>query len=366
VTSPDIATRSRRRGRTFKTATTVAVVAALGAAAFVALGNRSGADTPSAGGALPPATAEVTRQTLHETLDADGELGYGPTLTATSRRRGTVTWLPDSGAVVSRGRPLYRIDNEPAVLMYGSVPAYRAMSPGLDGPDVAQLEDNLRDLGYDGFTVDDEYTSATADAVAEWQEDRGLPETGVVDVGQVVFAAGQVRVDSLEAEAGQAAAPGARLLTYTGTTKVVTVDLEVEDRPVAKVGATVAVELPGGKDTKGKVTEVATVIEPGSGSGEDAEPTTRLEALVALSDQRVADGLGEAAVDVTLTASERKNVLTVPVAALVALDEGGFGVEVVDGRTTRHLPVETGLFAGGRVEISGAGVTEGLTVGMPA
>ncbi len=44
----------------------------------------------------------------------------------------------------------------------------------------------------------------------------------------------------------------------------------------------------------------------------------------------------------------------------------GFGVEVVEGDATRHVPVTTGLFAGGRVEISGDGLTEGMTVGMPA
>ena len=58
-------------------------------------------------------------------------------------------------------------------------------------------------------------------------------------------------------------------------------------------------------------------------------------------------------------------MLTVPVAALVALAEGGYGVEVVDGRRTRYVAVETGLFAGGRVEVTGDGLAEGMTVGMP-
>lgn len=341
----------------------VAAVAAAGGAIFVARTVAPDDGTGPAAAARPPATAEVTRQTLNETLDVDGELGYGPTRTAASRKPGTVTWLPASGAEVSRGRPLHRIDNTPSVLMYGSVPAYRAMSPGLDGPDVAQLEKNLRVLGYTGFTADDEYTSATADAVERWQDDLGLPETGVVGLGQVVFASGAIRVESLETEEGQAVAPGQRLFTYTGTTKVVTVDLDVEDRAVARVGAAASITLPGGRQTSGRITEVATVIEPGS--GQDAEPTTKIEAVLALGDQKLAAGLGEAAVDVTFTASKRSNVLTVPVAALVALDEGGFGVEAVDGTSTRRVPVRTGLFAGGRVEISGDSVTEGLTVGMP-
>ena len=86
---------------------------------------------------------------------------------------------------------------------------------------------------------------------------------------------------------------------------------------------------------------------------------------IALGNQKAVAAYALASVDVTFTAAERKNVLTVPVAALLALQEGGFGVEVADGATTRYVPVKTGLFAGGRVEISGAGVTEGLRVGVP-
>ena len=37
-----------------------------------------------------------------------------------------------------------------------------------------------------------------------------------------------------------------------------------------------------------------------------------------------------------------------------------------DGRAaTRILPVQTGLFASGRVEVSGNGLADGMTVGMP-
>jgi multidrug efflux system membrane fusion protein len=44
---------------------------------------------------------------------------------------------------------------------------------------------------------------------------------------------------------------------------------------------------------------------------------------------------------------------------------GGFAVQVVDGGTTRQVPVRTGLFADGRVEITGDGLAEGMTVGVP-
>jgi hypothetical protein len=87
--------------------------------------------------------------------------------------------------------------------------------------------------------------------------------------------------------------------------------------------------------------------------------------VVTLDDQKAARAYALASVDVTFTAAERKDVLTVPVAALLALHEGGFGVEVVDAATSRYVPVRTGLFSSGWVEISGDAITAGTTVGVP-
>lgn len=308
-------------------------------------------------------TAKVTKQTLKDTETADGELAYGTTTTATNRTAGTLTWLPDSGQQVSRGRTLYQVNNLPTTLMYGALPAYRRLAEDSEGPDVLQLEQNLKALGYEGFTVDDEYTSATAEAVEEWQEDRGLDETGVVELGQVVFAPAAVRVDSLEAAVSDSVAPGQKLLSYTGTTKAVTVELEAADQRLAKKNAVVSVTLPDNVTVAGKVSEVSTIIVPAA--SQDQDPETKVEVIIALSNQKVVAPYALAAVDVTFTAAERKNVLTVPVAALLALQEGGFGVEVAAGTTTRYLPVKTGLFAGGRVEVSGTGITAGLAVGVP-
>lgn len=357
----EVSGRRKRRGRIVAL---LAVVVVAGAA-LVAAGNTgllTGGAPPSAAAALPPATTRIAKETLEDTLDADGELGYGPATTAVSRKPGTVTWLPDSGDQITRGKPLYKIDNDPVVLMYGGTPAYRDLRTGTEGRDVRALERNLRKLGYTGFTVDDEYTWATAEAVKEWQDDRGLPETGVVELGRVVFADGKVRVDTLDTQVGQPAAPGQKVLSHTGTAKVVTVRLDAEDQRLAKPGARVSVTLPDGRDVTGKITEVATVIEPGEGN---QEPDTKVEALVAISAKarKATAGLDQAAVDVTFTAARRENVLTVPIVSLVALREGGFGVEVVEGATTRYVAVEAGLFSGGRVEISGEGLAEGMTVG---
>ncbi|MBA9003973.1 efflux RND transporter periplasmic adaptor subunit [Thermomonospora cellulosilytica] len=357
--------RRGRRGRRVAVAAAVVVAGGIAAAAVVAAGG-GGSPGGTAAGALPPATAKVTRQTLADTRDADGQLGYGPARTAGSRARGTLTWLPDSGDRVTRGRSLFEVDGDPVTLMYGSMPAYRTLQSGMEGRDVRQLETNLRRLGYDGFTVDDEYTADTADAVAEWQDDRGLPETGTVPLGQVVFADGAVRIEALEAAVGDPVQPGGRVLSYTGTDKAVTVELEAADRRLAEKGAKVEITLPDERTVAGRVTEVSTVIEPGEGEGDESQ--TMIEVIVELTGeeaQQAADEYALAAVDVTFTAETKENVLTVPVAALLALREGGFGLEVVRGGTTTLVPVRTGLFADGRVEVSGNGIAEGTVVGMP-
>jgi multidrug efflux system membrane fusion protein len=337
----------------------VVALAASGALAAVLL-NRSGSSQAANTVELPPNTTKVTRQTLTDTETVDGELGYGTTTTAASRTPGTITWLPETGQALSRSQALYKVNNKPTSIMYGALPAYRRLAVDSEGPDVLQLEQNLENLGYTGFTVDDEYTSATATAVEEWQEDHGLDETGVVELGQIVFTPGPVRVDSLSAQRGSPTAPGQTVLSYTGTTKAVTVELDAADQRLAKRGAKVSVTLPDNSTVAGRIDEVSTKIVPAAAP--DQDPTTKFEVVVAITNQKAA---APASVDVAFTASERKNVLTVPVAALVALQEGGFGVEVVADGSSQYVPVKTGMFANGRVEISGAGIAAGVSVGVP-
>jgi multidrug efflux pump subunit AcrA (membrane-fusion protein) len=84
---------------------------------------------------------------------------------------------------------------------------------------------------------------------------------------------------------------------------------------------------------------------------------------VTLDDQHAGGDLDRAPVQVRLTTASRPGVLAVPVTALLALAEGGYGVETIqpDG-LHRVLAVTTGLFADTMVEVNGNGITEGVTV----
>nr|BFE65485.1 peptidoglycan-binding protein [Dactylosporangium thailandense] len=351
----------RRRGRTGRVIFGVAAVAAVGAAAAAGLGLPSGThDAGAAKGALPAKTAQVTRQTLVDTESHDGKLGHGDSRTLTGRGAGTLTEVPAVGTVVQRGQALYRTDDTPVVLLYGSMPSYRALTVGAEGPDVRQLEENLAALGYTGFTVDDTYSSATASAVRKWQGDLGITKTGTVEPGRVVYSTGAVRVEEHKAEAGDPS--GGAILAYTSTVPVVTVDLETSDVRLAKSGSAVTAKLPDGRSVTGKIAVVQTVIQPAQGNN---AAQTKYRLTITPDDAKAFDGLDQMTVAVTFTAGRRENVLAVPVQALLALAEGGYGVQVVSGGTTRVVPVELGLFASGRVEVTGDGIDAGTVVGMP-
>jgi len=352
--------RSRRRARTAAGVGGAALVIAAGTVAAVGFGD-SEASTPARGD-LPPATTTVTRTTLTQTETVDGSFGYGDAAVVKARATTdeTVTWLPATGATISRGKPVFKANNDPVVLLYGSAPLYRTLQPGTEGADVKLVEQNLSALGYDGFTVDDEYTSATADAVRDWHEDLGLAETGTVVPGQVVVAPGRIRVTEHQLAAGDPA--NGPVLTYTGTTRIVTVHLDVAKQQLAKKGIAASVTLPDGTQVKGTVAGVGTVATT---SGTDNQQTTTIDVTVTVADQKALGSLDEAPVDVILQAEQRRDVLAVPVNALVALAEGGYGLQVVDGATTRYVAVKTGMFAGGKVEVTGDAVTDGLVVGVP-
>ena len=346
----------------------VAVVVTLGGAAAAAVGF-GGADgsTPTRS-SLPPGTAEVTRNTLVDFEEIDGELGYGDAVPLRHGGQGVVTWLPAVGSVVNRGQALFNVDNQPVSLLFGALPMYRPLAVGVKGPDVKQFEENLRALGYRGFTVDEEYTSSTANAVKDWQEKLKRTETGTVAPGDVVYEPGAVRIAEQKVRVGEPA--GTEVLTWTGTSRLVTVDLEVDKQRLATVGAKVTVKLPDGKTVEGTIAGVGTVASAddsgngNGGGGGGGQGSATVEVTVTIADQNALGTLQQAPVDVRFVAEERKDVLTVPVAALLALAEGGYGVQVVEGSSTRIIPVETGMFADGRVEVEGE-LQPGTSVGIP-
>ncbi len=82
---------------------------------------------------------------------------------------------------------------------------------------------------------------------------------------------------------------------------------------------------------------------------------------ITLSGHHTGAGLDQAAVSVSFVQQRAKHVLSVPVTALLATSGGNYEVQEA-GAPHRLIPVTTGLFAAGYVEISGPGIYPGLQV----
>lgn len=309
-------------------------------------------------------TGEVVRGDLEGSTTASGTLRFAEGRTIQSARGGIVTEVPTPGSVKKFGDRLYAVDNVPVFLLRGDVPAWRDLQSGMDdGPDVRQLEQSLRDLGFFTGEPDQKFRWATADAIEKWQKAGGLERTGRVPLGSVVFTGGNLRVGTVTAHVGDQVAPGTGLFDTTSTTQVVDVHLKLADQQLAVVGRKVGLRLPGGAQTTGTISSVGTPTENENASGQNE---TVIPMIIALGDPAAAAAFQEASVTVDVPSERREDVLSVPVGALVAIEEDQFGIEVVEADgTTRKAAVTTGLFAGGRVEISGEDVEEGQRVVVP-
>jgi peptidoglycan hydrolase-like protein with peptidoglycan-binding domain len=367
-------------------------VGALAAAAAAWLLLDGGGDDPGRARAAGSGTgtAAVTRRTLVSRELVEGTLGYAsgrtvinrlddgetpaagsgtadPGSTATGSL--TLTSLPRPGSVVRRGGVLYRLDSEPVVLMYGSTPAYRDLADGVeDGRDVRQLEANLAALGFNPGIVDDSFTSDTASAVSDWQESQGLEQTGTVELGRVVFLPGPRRVGERKVAVGSLIGAGAEVLETSSTRRVVTVELDASLQNIAREGDRVEITLPAGQTVTGRIEDVGRVArEQATGSGAAAtgeeEQELVIDVTIELPSKRGYGRFDEAPVSVGLAQESRRGVLAAPVDALLARRGGGYGVELAEGG--RIVPVETGMFADGLVEISGAGIGPGTRVVVP-
>ncbi len=350
-----------------------AVLALLGAGAVAGAGVAADGLLSGGGGpavaAEPPGagvrTAVVERRDLRERERLDGTLSFAGARTLAAHAPGVVTAVPTPGRTVRRGGALYAVGaRRAATLMVGRVPAFRSLAAGAeDGPDVEQLERNLRALGHDPdreMTVDRAFTAATAAAVRRWQRATGQDPDGQVALGEVVFLPGAVRVRATRVQVGETVRPGRPVLEVTSRTPEVLARIDAARRHVADRGDGVTVELPSGRTVRGRVVHVGATAER-----ERPEDPPTVELRIRLRGApAAARGLDAAPVGVELVSDVRRGVLVVPVEALVALRGGGFGVEVAGTGPAgpRTIRVRPGLFTDGSVEVTGPGLRAGARV----
>lgn len=343
-------------------------------------------------------TAAVERRTLTVTEELDATLRYAGEYRVVGNLGGTLTWTVPEGAVVTAGKRLYETNGrDRASLMYGNRPAWRSLEAGVsNGADILQLERNLKALGYTraGDDIDRHWDAQTTAAVKRWQRASGLVVDGKLDLGEVIFLPEAIRISSIEAALGAGVGPGGPLMTATSNRRVISLDLDADDIDLVHLDAPVTIALPDGSTVDGTVATIGRVAR--TSTDQQGGSTTTLPVTITLDDPKAAGGLDQAPVTVTVVTATRENVLTVPVNALVALLEGGYAVEVVDGGGASNVPagspsasasaastssatssstprlathlvkVEPGLFDHGRVEVTATGLRPGDRVVVPS
>ncbi|GIJ76761.1 hypothetical protein SAMN05443287_104313 [Micromonospora phaseoli] len=396
---------ARRRGSRWLA---VGVVVALVVGAGIAVTWHRAAAEPGPQEPVAVATATIERRDLSTTRTLPGTIGFGAARPLSGHLAATVTWLPPVGSTIKRGGQLFRADDRPVVLFYGSMPIYRDVAgSNLVGRDVAIVADNLRSLGYSigrqpspGQWVTPPAPTAPAatgepagqtgaggpgggqpggDAAAEphrvrsgegvltpaliaaikrWQTDLGAPATGTIPVGHVEVSSGAVRVDSIIGQPGASAQEP--LISVTPVRKVITVGAELAEAASIKRGDRVRVGLPDDRTVSARVVSVGRALvaaENGPATGPQL-----LTVTVSVDEPKTIAGLDAGEVQVHFAGRSAVDVLVAPVEALVALREGGYAVQTPGGL----VAVGTGMFADGLVEITGDGLTEGVEVVVPA
>jgi len=382
----------RRKTWALVGAAVLAVTVAASVAAVMSGGKGATADARQ----LPVGTVQVERKTLAATVSEAGTLTYrarsdGSPYSVINQARGTYTKLPASGQVIRQGHVLYRVDDRPVVLLHGSTPAYRTLSAGASGPDVAELNADLVALGYATRAQlspkSASFGPATTAALMKLQGTLGVTENGTLTLGEVVFAPSAVRVTGVSAQLGGSAQAGETAMQGTSTVRQVQVALSASEQTTMAVGDKVSIVLPDNRSTPGVVSSVGAVATcpsssgpggPGSSSvalgtdicssGSSQSGTPSITVGVTPSHPAATGKWDQAPVQVAITTASVPNALVVPVTALLARSGGGYAVEVARAGARNHLvPVSLGLFddAEGLVQVTASALTAGQEVVVP-
>lgn len=339
----------------------VTLLAAAATAAAVLIWKPAALVQEATAAVAEPVTATVELTTLVDQVRLGGQLGYGDPV-ALPAAGGMLTKLPASGERVKVGEILYEADGRPVVLLRGKRPLWRDLGSGVsDGPDVKQLEQNLKALGYFSEKPDQRFTWRTRAAIREWQRALGVPRTGSLAATEAVMVdAKSVRVAQVTAKLGDREVSP---FSYTATRLRVRANLSAAQASQLQVGTPATLRLPDGSEAEATVTAVDPGGQPQGDDGKPAPPS----AVVDVNDPASLSGVSPGTVRVTLASTEQsQETLVVPVTAILATANGGYAVELPGPEGRVRVPVILGLVADARAQILASGSeVDGAPTGIP-
>lgn len=206
-------------------------------------------DDPLEGAVPTEIEYEVGTETLQRELAFNSLAEWTTAEGPANRANGTVTAVAvEPGDLVAAGDVVYEVDLRPVVVAEGETPMFRTLSRRATGPDVAQLQRLLVDAGFLDGEADGTFGPGTTRAVADWQESLGLDDTGVVEVGDVVFMTGLPRTVVLgeEIRPGRVLSGGEEALRLLPDAPRQWIPLSPEQRSLVPTDAPVIVSHPGG------------------------------------------------------------------------------------------------------------------------
>lgn len=146
-------------------------------------------------------TVEVERRELSANVITRADVGYdAPAILSLGGALGgrpdvlVVTAAPKRGEDLAEGAAAIEIAGRPVFLLVGDIPVFRDMRPGIQGPDVLQVEQALARLGFFAGAPDQRWDDDTGEAVEAWYQANGYQANGVSEQEKTALRTARTRV----------------------------------------------------------------------------------------------------------------------------------------------------------------------------
>jgi hypothetical protein len=129
---------------------------------------------------------EVAAGEVHQAVNTAARVAWPEVQRVDVPVIGRVTGGLPADHIVEAGETVMEVDGQAVVAAMGSVPAFRDLGVGVEGDDVRQLQQYLRDNGFD-VEIDGRFRQSTTRAVRAWSAQRGFGDSSSVPLGRLLF-----------------------------------------------------------------------------------------------------------------------------------------------------------------------------------